>query len=97
MDWKTCSCRNSCFTPHPPPTHILTQAASGDIFIVGLEDVQSMLHKRRLGPKGMKIFKKFETQTGSWDLGLVRTGSVWLENVVWNWVKRAGMTAGSWA
>ena len=35
-----------------------------------------MLHKRRLGPKGMKIFKKFETQTGSWDLGLVRTGSV---------------------
>ena len=50
-------------TSHPP------QAASGDIFIVGLNDVQSMLHKRRLGPKGVKVFKKFENQTSKadWD------------------------------
>ena len=35
--------------------------------MVGLDEVQSMLHKRRLGPKGIKVFKKFENQTSKAD------------------------------
>jgi hypothetical protein len=64
----------------PPPEDGITQkmlslpdivckAASGDIFIVGLSDVQEMLHKRRLGPKGHAILKRFEANsTAGWDL-----------------------------
>ena len=37
------------------------------MFLVGLDEVQSMLHKRRLGPKGIKVFKKFENQTSKAD------------------------------
>ena len=37
------------------------------MFLVGLDEVQSMLHKRRLGPKGVKVFKKFENQTSKAD------------------------------
>lgn len=48
---------------------IVCKAASGDIFIVGLSDVQEMLHKRRLGPKGHAILKRFEAAIpGGWDL-----------------------------
>ncbi|GAX76994.1 hypothetical protein CEUSTIGMA_g4441.t1 [Chlamydomonas eustigma] len=42
---------------------IVCKAASGDIFIVGLGDVRNLLHKRRLGPKGLKVWKKFELET----------------------------------
>ncbi len=38
-------------------------------------DVQSMLHKRRLGPKGMHVFKSFEQSiTNGWDWAAAKVG-----------------------
>ncbi|KAG1666022.1 hypothetical protein FOA52_010932 [Chlamydomonas sp. UWO 241] len=36
--------------------NIVCRSACGDVFVVGLDNVQDMLHRRRLGPKGMKIY-----------------------------------------
>eukprot|EP00798_Chlamydomonas_sp_ICE-L_P022705 gene22704-29861_t len=60
---------------HPPTDQItnkllslpdlVCKSASGDIFLVELSDVQSKLHKRRLGKQGLKVWHEFEEQTSS--------------------------------
>ncbi|KAL6748153.1 hypothetical protein V8C86DRAFT_2885468 [Haematococcus lacustris] len=48
--------------------YVMCRAANGDIFSVGLEEVQTMLHKRRLGKPGLAVLRRFEGRSiAKWD------------------------------